>query len=101
LAWFYKPSEETQLDLVVKMSDFFILTYKDETERSQLKAKGITVPISQYLLFSVINDPGDCEEQPNGNQVAYKLGDFCQISPLLPVWSLLDENGNRISNSDK
>ncbi len=99
LAWFYKPPDETQLDLVVKQSDFFILTHKDESARSQLKAKGVTVPISQYLLFLVINDPGDCEEQPNGNQVAYKPGDFCQMSQLHPDWFLLDKNSNRISSS--
>jgi hypothetical protein len=96
LAWFYKPPENGQLDLIVESFDFFILTHKDESERSQLKAKGVTSPFSQYLLFLVINDPQDCDERPNGNQVAYKPGDFCQISELHPDWFLLDQNGNRI-----
>jgi hypothetical protein len=98
LAWFYKPPDETQTDLVVKNISFFILTHKDEEARSQLKTKGITAPFAEYLLFMVINDPGDCTEQPNGNQVAYKPGDFCQISQSHPDWFLLDENGERIKS---
>jgi hypothetical protein len=34
----------------------------------------------QYLLFLVINNPGDCREEPNGNQVAYTELDFCQMA---------------------
>jgi len=95
LAWFYKPPDNTEIDLVAKRSDFFILTHKDENRRDQLKAKGVSSPFSQYLLFLVIDDPGDCEDEPSGNQVAYKAGDFCQISQQHPDWFLLDENGNR------
>lgn len=40
LAWFYKPPENGQLDLVAQNYDFFILTYKDEKERDRLKATG-------------------------------------------------------------
>lgn len=96
LAWFYKPPDKTEVDLVVKKTDFFILTHKDETERSDLRTRGVTSPFSQYLLFLVINDPGDCEKDPSGNQVAYKPGDFCEISQMHPDWFLLDESGNRI-----
>ena len=99
LAWFYKPPENGQLDLVAQNFDFFILTYKDENERDNLKDKGVTSPFSQYLLFLTINDPGDCGENPIGNQVAYKAGDFCQISQEHPDWFLLDQNGNRIQGS--
>jgi len=98
LAWFYKPPDSTEVDLVVKKTDFFILTHKDEGERSDLKTRGVTAPFSQYLLFLVINDPGDCEENPSGNQVAYQAGDFCQISQMHPDWFLLDESGNRIQS---
>jgi hypothetical protein len=101
LAWFYKPpKEDGQLDLLAQNFDFFILTYKDEGERDQLKAGGVTTPFTQYLLFLVINDPGDCQENPPGNQVAYKAGDFCQISQDHPDWFLLDQNGNRIRGSN-
>src|SRR5512138_2393175 len=65
-AWFYKPPDSTQMDLVVKRSDFFILTHKDEAARSQMKAQGVTAPVSEYLLFLVIQDPGGCTEDPNG-----------------------------------
>lgn len=98
LAWFYKPPEEGQLDRAAQNFDFFILTYKDENDRDELKAKGVTAPFSQYLLFLVINDPEGCDENPNGNQVAFKIGDFCEISELHPDWFLLDENGNRIQS---
>ena len=100
LAWFYKPPENGQLDLVAQNFDFFILTYKDEKERDRLKASGITAPFAQYLLLLVIDDPGGCEENPPGNQVAYKEGDFCQISEDHPDWFLLDQNGNRIKGGD-
>jgi hypothetical protein len=100
LAWFYKPPEGGQLDLVAQKFNFFILTYKDETERDQLKAKGVASPFAQYLLLMAIQDPGNCQDNPNGNQVAYKAGDFCQISDQHPDWFLLDKNGNRIRSGD-
>jgi hypothetical protein len=101
LAWFYKPPEEGQLGRVAQTFDFFILTYKDEAARAQLKSAGVATPFSQYMLFLIIEDPGDCDEGPHGNQVAYKEGDFCQISELYTDWFLLDENGKRIkSGSD-
>jgi hypothetical protein len=96
LAWFYKPPDESQRDFVRDNFDFFILTHKDENERNQLKADGLNIPISQYLLFLTINDPGDCDEDPTGNQVAYKTGDFCQISEQHPDWFLIDDAGERI-----
>ena len=96
LAWFYKPPDGTQMDLVTQNMDFFILTHKDENARDEFRADGVTAPFSQYLLFLVINDPGDCEDQPTGNQVAYKPGDFCQISEQHPDWFLLDQNGERL-----
>lgn len=46
----------------------------------------------------MINDPEGCDEEPNGNQVAYKVGDFCQISEQHPDWFLLDQNGERIQS---
>lgn len=98
LAWFYKPPENGQLDQAARNFDFFILTHKDEIERDQLRAQGVTSPFSQYLLFLVINDPEGCDEEPNGNQVAYKVGDFCQISEQHPDWFLLDQNGERIQS---
>ena len=96
LAWFYKPPDGSQMDAVAKRADFFILTHKDEQAVRQLKSTGVTVPFTQYLLFMVINDPGGCDKQPTGNQVAYKPGDFCEISQLHPDWFLLDVRGNRI-----
>lgn len=101
LAWFYKPPDPMEMDLVAKETDFFILTYKDENERDNFKAKGVSVPFSQYLLFTVINDPGGCDEKPPGNQVAFKVGDFCQISQEHPDWFLLDVNGNRIQSNEE
>jgi len=96
LTWFYKPPDEAQIGQVAEKTDFFILTHKDEPSREELRAKGNKAPVSQYLLFLVINDPGGCDEEPNGNQVAYKVGDFCQISEQHPDWFLLDQNGKRI-----
>jgi hypothetical protein len=99
LAWFYKPPGEGLLERTAQNFDFFILTYKDEEERDELKAGGVTAPFSQYLLFLVISDPQGCDKNPSGNQVAYKAGDFCEISELHPDWFLLDNHGNRIVSS--
>jgi hypothetical protein len=98
LAWFYKPPEEGQMDLVAQKFNFFILTYKDEAERDELKARGVTSPFAQYLLLMTIYDPGNCQDTPHGNQVAYKAGDFCQISEQHPDWFLLDKDGKRIQD---
>ncbi len=100
LAWFYKPPDSTEMELVAKKADFYILTHKDEQAVSQLKSMGVTAPFAQYLLFMVINDPGSCDGQPTGNQVAYKPGDFCEISKSHPDWFLLDASGNRIATGD-
>jgi hypothetical protein len=88
------------MNLVAKQADFFILTHKDEPARSELKAQGISAPFSQYLLLAEIHDPGNCEDGPFGNQVAYKEGDFCAISSQHPDWFLLDKNGNRMGTDD-
>jgi hypothetical protein len=88
------------MDLVAQQADFFILTHKDENERAALRQKGITTPFSQYLLFTEIHDPGNCEEGPTGNQVAFKEGDFCEISQSHPDWFLLKEDGDRVGDED-
>jgi hypothetical protein len=100
LAWFYKPPDTTQMELVGKQADFFILTHKDEPALTEFKAQGVTVPFSQYLLLAEIHDPGSCSDGPRGNQVAYKAGDFCAISSQHPDWFLLDKNGKRIGDGD-
>lgn len=99
-AWFYKPPDGTETELVAKKADFFILTHKDEQAVSQLKSMGVKAPFVEYLLFMVISDPGGCDKQPTGNQVAYKPGDFCEISQSHPDWFLLDSGGNRIVSGE-
>lgn len=96
LVWFYKPPEDDLLHLLPQRYDFFILTHRDEEERDRLRSLGVTHPIPNYLLFTQIHDPGDCEASPRGNQVAFLPGDFCRISSEHPDWFLLDMFGNRI-----
>jgi len=100
LAWFYKPPNGGQLNPLVEHFDIFILTHKDEEERDQLRAQGISSPILQYLQLTEIRQPDNCNKEPNGNQVAYKAGTFCEISDKHPDWFLLDQYGNRIHNQD-
>jgi len=100
-AWFYKPPANNELSSLPGKFDFYILTHRDEEERDTLRALGVETPIPNYLLFAAIQDPGDCEKRPWGNQVAYLAGDFCRISAEHPNWFLLDVFGNRIkSNSN-
>ncbi len=98
LAWFYKPPDDSALSVLAENFDVFILTHKDERQRDILKSLGVKSPIFVYLQFVEIKDPGSCTEDPQGNQVAYQAGDFCEISEQHPDWFLLDQNGNRIAN---
>src|SRR5262249_10948407 len=84
------------LPTLAEKFDVFILTHKDEDERDKLKALGVKSPILLYLQLLEIKNPGSCTESPQGNQVAYQVGDFCQISEQHPDWSLLDQSGKRI-----
>lgn len=96
LAWFYKPPDDSLLPALAKNFDVFILTHKDERQRDVLKSLGVKSPIFVYLQLVEIRDPGSCTKDPQGNQVAYQIGDFCEISQQHPDWFLLDQNGNRI-----
>lgn len=77
----------------------YVLTHGDEAWRDQLVANGIQSPILQYLRFEAIMDPGSCTTKPWKSQVAYKAGDFCDISQNHSDWFLLDPNGNRLSSN--
>lgn len=96
LAWFYKPPEKESLPILAENYDIFVLTHKDEGQRDALKSLGVKSPIFVYLQLVEIRDPGSCTEGPQGNQVAYEAGDFCEISENHPDWFLLDQNGQRI-----
>ena len=96
LAWFYKPPTDQWFPILAEKFDVFILTHKDEDERDKLKALGVKSPILLYLQLLEIKNPGSCTASPQGNQVAYQVGDFCQIEEQHPDWFLLDQSGNRI-----
>jgi hypothetical protein len=100
LAWFYKPPEESQLNLLAQNYSLFILTHKDEKSRDELRALGVKSPIFEYLLLAEIMDMGSCDVIPFGNQIAYQIGDFCKISQEHPDWFLLDQEGRRIYYND-
>lgn len=100
LPWFYKPPRRNDRLFVAEHFDFFILTHRDEEERDWFRKQGVTAPILQYVRFDAIQDPGNCVLKPNGNQMAYLPGDFCQISRDHPEWFLLDAAGNRLIDDD-
>lgn len=100
LAWFYKPPDNSLLPVLAENFDIFILTHKDEGQRDALRSLGVKSPIFVYLQLLEIRDPGSCTEDPQGNQVAYQVGDFCQISEQHPDWFLLDQNGDRIADGN-
>jgi hypothetical protein len=100
LAWFYKPPDDNSLPILAENFDTFILTHKDEAQRDTLKSLGVKSPIYVYLQLVEIRDPGSCTETPQGNQVAFQPGDFCEINEKHPDWFLLDINGNRIVDRD-
>lgn len=95
LAFFYKPPTNSDAATLAGFGSI-VLTAGDETFRDQLIANGYGSTIPQYLRAEAIMDPGTCTTAPYKNQVAYKAGDFCDISTNHPDWFLLDANGNRI-----
>jgi hypothetical protein len=99
-AWFYKPPDDGNLALIAKEFNFFIMSKGDEPERDQLIALGAQKPILQYVRFEAIMDPGSCTRKPWQNNVAYLPGDFCTISEQHPDWFLLNQNGQRIADSE-
>lgn len=100
LAWFYKPPHSGNLAAIAQGYQFFILTRMDERERDALRGLGVEAPILQYLLFDEVQDPGSCLEQPNHNQVAEEIGDFCELRQQHADWFLRDAEGNVLSNDD-
>ncbi|RPI33261.1 MAG: hypothetical protein EHM70_06545 [Chloroflexota bacterium] len=96
LAWFYKPPDDGNPDLVARHFQTYILTKKDEGFRDSLEARGASGPFLQYLRIDAIMDPGDCDSEPWQNQVAFKPGDFCDISDNHKDWFLRAKNGDRI-----
>jgi hypothetical protein len=98
LAWFYKPPSNGDLMTVGNLFDFFILTHKDEFERDILRSDGVSTPILQYLLLIEIQDPGECNKEPYGNQVAYLVGDYCSLINEHPDWFMRGLDGQIIRN---
>jgi len=98
LAWFYKPPQDGNLELIANEFKFFIMSKGNEDARDKLLAFGAKKPILQYIRFEAIMDPGSCTEIPWQNNAAFKAGDFCTISAQHPDWFLLDQNGERIND---
>lgn len=99
LAFFYKPPSNSDAATVAANFSNVILTGGDESFRDQLVAKGFTSTITKYYRSEGIQDPGSCTASPANNQIAYKTGDFCDISKNHPDWFLLDTSGNRMRTS--
>ncbi len=98
LAWFYKPPANVDLMTLGNLFDFFVLTQKDEHERDILRSTGVSNPFLQYLLLIEIQDPGGCNKEPYGNQVAYLAGDYCSIVNDHSDWFMRDQNGRIVRN---
>jgi hypothetical protein len=99
LAYFYKPPSNSDAATLTSYFSNVVLTGGDESFRDQLIANGFASSIPQYYRSEGIQDPGSCTGNPANNQIAYKAGDFCDISKNHPDWFLLDTNGNRMRTS--
>lgn len=99
LAFFYKPPSNSDAATVASNFSNVILTGGDESFRDQLVVAGFASSILQYYRSDGIQDPGSCTASPSNNQIAYKTGDFCDISKNHPDWFLLDTSGNRMPTS--
>ncbi len=98
LAWFYKPPADGNVSLIAQNFSTYIMTKGNEATRNQLISAGASAPMLEYLRFEAIMDPGSCTATPWQNNVAYKVGDFCDISTNHPDWFLLNTSGQRISS---
>jgi len=92
LAWFYNPPVNSDLQTLASEFDVFILTKDYNGEREALRTMGVKAPLIKYLAFFEIQDLL-CSEQPWQNNVAFKIGDFCNIQNNHPDWFLRDNNG--------
>jgi len=101
LIYFYKPPENANASTLAQNFSTYILTRADEPFRDQLIANGVNSPILQYVRIEAIMDPGSCTAQPYRDNVAYKIGDFCNISQNHPDWFLLNADGSRIKVDGK
>ena len=99
LAFFYKPPSNSDAATIANNFNNVVLTGGDENFRDQLIADGFRSTIPQYYRSDGIQDPGSCTASPANNQIAYKSGDFCDISTNHPDWFLLDTSGNRMRTS--
>ncbi len=99
LAYFYKPPSNSDAATITSYFSNVVLTGGDESFRDQLISNGFASSIPQYYRSEGIQDPGSCTGNPANNQIAYKAGDFCDISKNHPDWFLLDTNGNRMRTS--
>jgi hypothetical protein len=99
LAFFYKPPSNSDAATVAGNFSNVVLTGGDESFRDQLISNGFASTIPQYYRSEGIQDPGNCTTSPANNQIAYKPGDFCDISQTHADWFLLDTNGNRMRTS--
>lgn len=96
LAWFNKPPTNGDLTTLSQRFQGFILTKNDEPVRDSLRQNGVRNPILRYVRLDAIMDPGSCSAQPYRNQVADRVGDFCQIRDQHPDWFLRDSSGQPI-----
>ena len=99
LAFFYKPPSNSDAATVASKFGTVVLTGGDENFRNQLTTGGFSSTVPQYFRADGIQDPGNCTSFPANNQIAYKAGDFCDISQNHTDWFLLDTNGNRMRTS--
>jgi hypothetical protein len=95
LGYFYRPPVGTDLGVVASTHQRYILTKKDEPTRDTLKSRGAKGPFLQYLRFEAIMDDTGLGYQWH-NQVAWKSGDWQNISKNHPDWFLLDKDGKRM-----
>ena len=97
IAHFFKPPQNMDAATAANHFDTIVLTNGDNVYLNQLAATGFGSTVPQYFRADGIQDPGSCTDSPLNNQVAYRTGDFCNISQNHPDWFLLDSDGRRIT----
>jgi len=100
--WFYKPPlSGGTLQTVANNFDRAILTRGDEDERIELQSFGMNEPYLVYVRGDTIHAPCGgscpCADKPAYNQIAWNIGDYCDILANHSDWFLRDDAGALIT----
>ncbi len=105
LGYHYRPpSDDTKASKLADKVSFIVLSKNDEDYRDRIRKAGYEGPILQYIMANEVDGPPDtqpgdwCDDDHNPwqNQVANKVGEFCDLIHPNEDWFLHNGKGERL-----